>query len=153
MNQILIAPNGQLVGPQGQLLGYTAVQTPQGMIAVPNQRPLGQPQAAPAPGAAPAPAMSSAAKLIVAAGIVGIGYWVWKKYIRPKTEDGKRSLREYAAQRSRSRLLAEFKRFLENHPEMREEFGAAEGAEEGAEEARELCEACEGGEVCEAHEG
>jgi hypothetical protein len=151
VNQILIGPDGQLLGPQGQPLGYTAVQTPQGLIAIPNQlpqlSPLGQQQPQPSP--PPTQGSSSSwTKLALAAALLAGGYWFWKRYVSPKTKDGRKTaLRERRARRSRSRLMAEVKRYLEDHPEAND----AEEAEEDAYEASEACEACETGE-CADHQ-
>jgi hypothetical protein len=158
--QFQIGPGGQLLGPQGQSLGYTVLQTPAGLVAVPNQ--LGAPPApAPAPahpGTAPAPAPGASSgipKLLIAAAVLGVGYWAWKKFVSPRTESGREELvREHRSRRSSSRLLSEVKRFLQENPsigrELREraEENAEENAEEGAEE--DFCGECEAGE-CREH--
>lgn len=176
MNQFFISPQGQLLGPQGQPLGYTVVQTPQGIVAVPNQlhqQAMGQlvPQHAPAHAPAPAPAPAqglgqseSSAKIIkvlIGVGVLYAGYKLWKKFTgkgdHGASEDAPRFsgvARDRRARRSRSRLLGEVKRFLETHPEVREEFREEIYAGENAREdhgAGEDCGCSEDG-ACEAHE-
>ena len=122
MNQVAPPSAGYVMGPNGpqSLAGYTVVQTPQGTFAVPNNAmvPMQPHQGAP-PGMGAVAPTSGIGKLLLFATIGFGAWWIYRKFVKPVPSPAKHhrvranSASESRARRSRSRLLSEFRRFLE----------------------------------------